>query len=478
MRQSQRLLHARVLNRRLGLKIVLEICGTKRRRTLFPRSGRPIDRSSSTDHRAVQRQHPSISLGDRQRTLQSSSIIVTSTPLPLESFAHIMSIPKPPRLNEALSLLIQSPPGQTSQVYHDLRGILFDSDSNATDNINDSTLQFAAAIALEEYNTQQLVTATLPDDKQPVVICQAGQVVDHFLGSGTAGVKRYLHPKLKKTFLFDHVKRTVSDVRDAGAGGDGEAEQLRSALEQALDVYVKDRYPDGVSSVFAVSSVPVKDEAELKEQVENAAVEDAKSPAENTAAVDETKDDNVDTEGATKKADDDDEDIKDDPVEAVKAAEQVSSSSTTPPSTTPTAPVKTTFTMHHVGNRYNLSNFWSGRWRASYTLDPHSTPPTLTSSISVQVHYFENGNVQLNASKPRTFELSASSSSSGKKLADEVVAVVNAHEDAWQKALEQSYDELAERAFKALRRQLPLTRQKVDWDKVLNYKLGDELARG
>ncbi|KAJ9476755.1 F-actin-capping protein subunit alpha [Pseudozyma hubeiensis] len=389
-----------------------------------------------------------------------------------------MSTPNLPRLNEALSLLIQSPPGQTSQVYHDLRGILFDSESNATDNINDSTLQSAAAVALEEYNTQQLVTATLPDDKHPVIICQAGQVVDQSPSSGTTGVKRYLHPKLKKTFLFDHVKRTVSDVRDAEAGGDGEAEQLRSALEQVLEVYVKDRYPDGVSSVFAVSSVPVKDEAELKEQVEKAAVEDAKSPAENTAALDETKDDDVDTEGATKKDGDDDEEIKDDPVEAVKAAEEVSSSSAIPASDSSSAPVKTTLTMHHVGNRYNLSNFWSGRWRASYTLDPHSTPPTLTSSISVQVHYFENGNVQLNASKPRTFELSSTSSSSGgKSLADEVVRVIGAHEDAWQKALEQSYDELAERAFKALRRQLPLTRQKVDWDKVLNYKLGDELAR-
>ncbi|CDU24042.1 related to CAP1-F-actin capping protein alpha subunit [Sporisorium scitamineum] len=369
-----------------------------------------------------------------------------------------MSTSNSARLNQALSLLVQSPPGQTSQVYHDLRGILFDAESNSADKIDDASLQIAAAVALEEYNTQQLVTATLPSAADaPVIICQAGQVTD---ASGTtAGVKRYLHPKLNKTFLFDHVKRTVSDVKDAPAVH-AEVEKARSALEKALEVYVKDRYPDGVSSVFAVSNVLVKDEEELKEEVAKAAVEDAKSPAENTAAVGESED------AAAEAKTDADEEIKDDPVDAVATS--------APP--TDTAPPKTTFTIHHVGNRFNLSNFWSGRWRASYTLDPTSSPPTLTSTVSVQVHYFENGNVQLNAAKPRTFHLS-SDDQDADKLAKDVVGVIAAHEDGWQKALESSYDELAEGAFKALRRQLPLTRQKVDWDKVLNYKLGDELAR-
>lgn len=375
------------------------------------------------------------------------------------------------RLNEALSLLLQSPPGQTSQVYHDLRGILFDAKSNASDNLNDATLQSAAAVALEEYNTQQLVTANLPspDDKTPVIICQAGQVA---AAASADGVKRYLHPKLGKTFAFDHVKRTVSDVKEASSGNvDAEAEKTRTALEKVLDEYVRDRYPDGVSSVFAVPSVPVKDESELKEEVEKAALEDAKTPAENTAAV---VGDEASAAEAKEPTKDGDDEMNDDPVEAAKAAEDVASSaSASKPDPTP---IKTTFTIHHVGNRFNLSNFWSGRWRASYHLDPTSSPPTLTSSLSVQVHYFENGNVQLNAAKPRTFHLSGSGDA--EKLAKEVVGVIGAHEDAWQKGLETTYDELAERAFKALRRQLPLTRQKVDWDKVLNYKLGDELARG
>ncbi|SPO20094.1 related to CAP1 - F-actin capping protein alpha subunit [Ustilago trichophora] len=377
------------------------------------------------------------------------------------------------RLTEALTLLTQSPPGQTSQVYHDLRGILFDAESNASDRIDDAALQSAAALALEEYNTQQLVTATLPnlDGKDaPVIICQAGQVPD---GSADAGVKRYIHPKLHKTFLYDHVKRSVSDVKDAKETH-GEVEKVRNTLEKAVDEYVRDRYPDGVSSVFAVSSVPVE---ELEEVMEKAKVEDAKTPSENTATVTGEVETTEATEDAESKTEADEENkIQEDPVEAVAAAEAVTSSTSdaTPASTTPP---KTTYTLHHVGNRFNLSNFWSGRWRASYTLDPSTL--TLTSSLSVQVHYFENGNVQLNASKPRTFQLSSHlDTTNPDALAKEVVKLIATHEDAWQKGLEESYDELAERAFKALRRQLPLTRQKVDWDKVLNYKLGDELSRG
>lgn len=373
---------------------------------------------------------------------------------------------------------MQSPPGQTSQVYHDLRGILFDAESNADDKIDDASLQAAAAVALEQYNTEQLVTATLDSaSKDAVIICQAGQVPS---ADEAPGVKRYIHPKAGKTFLFDHIKRTVSDVKDAKAAHK-DVEEQREALEKALEEYIRDRYPDGVSSVFAVSSVPVQDAAELAESLQKAAVEDAKTPAEPTAAAgaeeesaDKKKEEEA-VEGEAKEAED--EAMKeDDPVEAVAAAEAVEEdkAEVSQPEE-PAEPPKNTYAIHHVGNRFNLSNFWSGRWRASYLLDPSTS--TLTSTLSVQVHYFENGNVQLNAAKPRTFTLASSADSAPTTLAKEVAKVIAAHEDGYQKALEESYDELAERAFKALRRQLPLTRQKVDWDKVLNYKLGDELSR-
>ncbi|SNX81746.1 related to CAP1 - F-actin capping protein alpha subunit [Melanopsichium pennsylvanicum] len=383
------------------------------------------------------------------------------------------------RLHEALQLLTQSPPGQTTQVYHDLRGILLNPSSDSP-SINDATLQSAAAVALEEYNTRQLVTATVDD--VATIICQAAEVAD---GTVEKGTTRYVAPKVGKTFVYDHVKRSVSDVKPV-VGSHESVERMRKNLEKALDEYVKDRYADGVSSVFAISSVALVDK--VKHMTDEAMVEDAKTPSEPAASVvadadpqeqgtiknESTEADQTKVETATEEEANKDDDLKDDPIEAAETAEAAASSESalTEPKI-PSEPPKTTFIIHHVGNRFNLSNFWSGRWRASYTLDPLSR--TLTSSLSVQVHYFENGNVQLNASKPRTFTLP--STEEGETLIKEVVKVISNHEDGWQKGLEQSYDQLAEGAFKALRRQLPLTRQKLDWDKVLNYKLGDELSR-
>lgn len=61
----------------------------------------------------------------------------------------------------------------------------------------------------------------------------------------------------------------------------------------------------------------------------------------------------------------------------------------------------------------------------------------------------------------------------------------------YQISLNETYQEMGEKTFKGLRRALPLTRQKLDWDKVravsivkiilnftqvLGYKLGAELS--
>lgn len=43
--------------------------------------------------------------------------------------------------------------------------------------------------------------------------------------------------------------------------------------------------------------------------------------------------------------------------------------------------------------------------------------------------------------------------------------------------MNESYNDLAEETFKGLRRALPLTRNKLDWNKILNYKIGNELAQ-
>lgn len=136
----------------------------------------------------------------------------------------------------------------------------------------------------------------------------------------------------------------------------------------------------------------------------------------------------------------------------------------------------TRIVMHIVGNKYNLRNYYVGRWRSSYEFDAETGKFT-NACIQTQVHYFENGNVQLNTRNDTLLELPTSAAASGDKLAKGITAAIAKHEQAYQEALFETIDTLREKAFRELRRTLPITRQKIDWDQAVSYKLGSELAQ-
>ncbi|RMZ90710.1 hypothetical protein DV736_g2044, partial [Chaetothyriales sp. CBS 134916] len=104
------------------------------------------------------------------------------------------------------------------------------------------------------------------------------------------------------------------------------------------------------------------------------------------------------------------------------------------------------------------SNFLSARWRSSFLYSPASK--TLRGSIQISVHYYEDGNVALTTVKsvPDTALESAG--------AEAIVGKIAAIEKQYQEQVNRTFVSMNEQGFKALRRQLPVTRQKVEWEKA------------
>ncbi|GAW14261.1 F-actin-capping protein subunit alpha [Xylariales sp. No.14919] len=122
-----------------------------------------------------------------------------------------------------------------------------------------------------------------------------------------------------------------------------------------------------------------------------------------------------------------------------------------------------------VANKYSPNNYWNGRWRSLYIFDPSSG--SLEGSIKVDVHYYEDGNVRLLTNKPIT---SSVSSGTGAGISKEIAT----SEKKYQEELNRGFTSLSEGAFKSLRRQLPVTRQKIEWDRVASYRVGQDIGGG
>jgi len=121
--------------------------------------------------------------------------------------------------------------------------------------------------------------------------------------------------------------------------------------------------------------------------------------------------------------------------------------------------------------RFNPHNFWNGRWRSVWTY--HSGE--LVGHFKIVVHYYEDGNVQLNTDTTQTVSIPASGSPDA--IAQAALKAVAKAEQQFQESLDASYRTMGDTTFKALRRALPITRNRIDWNKIKNYKIGGQMGK-
>ena len=96
---------------------------------------------------------------------------------------------------------------------------------------------------------------------------------------------------------------------------------------------------------------------------------------------------------------------------------------------------------------------------------------TLTGKVQVHVHYFEDGNVQLDDKVVFQSELPASAEEVGGAFAKKVKEC----EQGLLAKLEETYTSMSDNVLQGLRRRLPITKTKFDWDKVAISKLAADL---
>ncbi|KAI9568602.1 hypothetical protein HD554DRAFT_2172373 [Boletus coccyginus] len=316
------------------------------------------------------------------------------------------------RIQVASAFVLQSPPGEINDVLNDVRVIVND----------DDVLEDGLLPALRDYNLAQFILVDVPDAGHQTIVSDVARIPD----SGEEE-ERFLDPRSKTSFRFDHL-RLASITRFAPrASFDTQppADLLRRHLIRTQRNPIRRPKHSGKPCTML-----------YRDYFEN-----GPSAALESAAL------------------------------SYLAAHYIDGVASTFASQPPNH-----FTVQIVSNKYNPANFWSGRWRSQYQID-FSEPKTIQGKVLVNVHYYEQGNVQLETSHDLSIPIPpAIANASPNAAANKIFALIEAEETRLQTSLNDSYHEMNEKAFKGLRRALPLTRQKIDWDKVAGYKLGAELT--
>ncbi|KAA1096828.1 F-actin-capping protein subunit alpha [Puccinia graminis f. sp. tritici] len=275
------------------------------------------------------------------------------------------------------------------------------------------------------------------------MICSAA-IVDRSSSSlkEGEGSSRYLDPHSQQTFVFDHLRLSASELAPY-VPPDAQMEDTRAELQALAEAYIKNHFQNAVSTVFSLPSSDAPDSSQLDQVGQDALAPPAAhppllAPSESVPQLD-------------------------------SAAQPASSTTDLPPdqSDPQISPASSSssssnkFKLFIVGNKYNPTNYWTGRWRSIYEIDMESGK--IEGSISVNVHYYEQGNVQLSTKHLPKIEVPSPTNNTSPR---EIIKAIQTAESQYQAGLNSAYSDLGEHTFKLLRRALPVTKQKINWNNI------------
>ncbi|WZY74276.1 hypothetical protein YC2023_006516 [Brassica napus] len=128
-----------------------------------------------------------------------------------------------------------------------------------------------------------------------------------------------------------------------------------------------------------------------------------------------------------------------------------------------------------TARKLSPQNFCNGSWRSVWNIDfqDESQVLDIKGKLQVGAHYFEEGNVELDAKKE--FQDSTIFQSAD-DCAIAIANIIRHHETEYLAALEVAYSKLPDNTFKDLRRKLPVTRTLFPWQNTLQFSLTRELV--
>ena len=107
----------------------------------------------------------------------------------------------------------------------------------------------------------------------------------------------------------------------------------------------------------------------------------------------------------------------------------------------------------------NMKNFWSGEWLSCWEYIINEKK--LKGSIKANTYYYEEGNIQFNLNTNFNNDINGNSDND---IADNIIKLIEKNENNVQIDLESVYDNFSSQYIKPLRRKLPITGTKLNWN--------------